>query len=250
VYLQIIADALLIACILWTKLSKAYPFFLAYVLTDCVQQVLQAVYSGNLEAEQYLYMVGNAPKLVLITFTIREVLQAAFESYSGLAEFSKRASGYLATASALVALALAKLDPSVPWLHRHLLQHFFTFERTVDFTLLIYLLIISVFMAWFPVRIRRNVAIFIGGFVAYFASECAGLFLVNRALRAAQGLHSMMLAVSLGCVVSWIMAIRPRTQEAMAVTGIRWNPAALAKLSRQLESINASLARFIRTKRK
>jgi hypothetical protein len=248
VYLKLAATALLIASILWTKLFKAHPFFLAYLLADGVQSVLRIVYGDNPGYDQLIYMAGNSVNLILITFTIREVSRVAFEGYSGLAEFSKRASGYLGAASALAALSFAALDPSLSYTKGHLLQHFYTLERIVYSTLLIYLLVVSVFMAWFPVRIRRTMAIFIGGFVAFFVSQCAVLLLVNRTNRTAPWLTLVMLTVSLLCAAIWIAAFRLEGQDAIAVTGIRWNPAALVKLTRQLEHINASLKRFVRTK--
>jgi hypothetical protein len=248
VYLNLAAKALLIASILWTKLFKVHPFFLAYLLADGVQLVLLIVYDGNTVYDQPIYMVGSSLNLLLVILAIRQVSRVTFEDYSGLAEFSERASGYLGAASVVAALSLAALDPSVSYTKGHLLQHFYTLERIVYSTLLIYLLAVSVFMAWFPVRIRRTVAIFIGGFVAFFASQCAVLLLVNRTRRTAPWLTLVVLAVSLLCAAMWLAAFQLEGQDTMTVTGIRWNPGALAKLTRQLEHINASLKRFARAK--
>lgn len=195
-------------------------------------------------------MGGAALKLVPICLAIREVSQTSFEPYPGVAEFLKRTSGYLAAASALFSLLFATLDPSVPWTMNHLLQHFYTMERAVYSTLLIYVLVVSAFMAWFPVRIRRSAAVFIGAFATFFASQCATLLIVNWTQRTVVWLTVIMLAVSIVCMIAWSIALRLRDDNTMLVTGFRWNPAALARLTNQLESINASLARFLRSKRK
>jgi hypothetical protein len=250
VYLNLAAGTLLIACILWTRLFKVYPFFLAYLLADDAHQVAWIVWGADPSRSQTIYIAGDSLKLILMTFTIREVSRAAFEQYPGLAEFLKRISGYLAAAAAFVSAGFVSLDPSQPWNQSHLLQHFYTLERTIYSTLLSYLLAVSAFMAWFPVRIRRNVAIYIGGFVAFFASHAAQMLLLNRTNRSAAWLGTITLTVSLACVAAWIVGIRAGAKETMTVTGVRWNAGALNQLTLQLEGINASLARFVRTNSK
>ncbi len=119
--------------------------------------VLRIIYSDNPNTLAQDFYMRSGSSLKLYNGHPRyppSFTGVAFEGYSGLAEFSKRASGYLGAAAALVALLFAALDPAWSWTTNHLLQHFVTFERTVDTTLLIFLLLVSVFMAWLRVPIH------------------------------------------------------------------------------------------------
>jgi hypothetical protein len=126
-----------------------------------------------------------------------------------------------------------------------LLHHFFAFERTMDACLLIFLLLIGFFITWFPVRLKRNVALYIGGFLIYSLARSSGLLLLNiLPSQFAWPLGLAMLFVSPACLLAWLLMLQPEGERATVLLGHRWNPAAIGRLTDQLDSINASLARL------
>jgi hypothetical protein len=99
-------------------------------------------------------------------------------------------------------------------------------------------------MLWFPVRMRRNVAVYIAGFAAYFASRWVSLMVINLKPEWVDWANLFSGMVSLICLLYWTLAIRPEGESMESVSGIRWDPAELERLSRQLEAINSRLVRF------
>jgi hypothetical protein len=55
-----------------------------------------------------------------------------------------------------------------------------------------------------------------------------------------------MLGLTLLCLLIWIFGIRPEGELTTATLGYRRDPEAMQRLSRQLDAINAALARFVR----
>jgi hypothetical protein len=244
-YINIAACALLIGYILRTKLFKTHPFFLAYFVTDEVQQLLSLAFRSNHNRTAEFYMSGSMLKLVLVLFVIWGITRSAFAGKPTIAEFLKRKSGYLALGCLLVALASFDLDPTLTWTKNHLLQHVYTIQRTVYSALIAYLLVLSALIAWSRIRVPRNLAIYIGGFMAFFVCESVAFLILNRTGRTAAWINTVTLTISLACSIGWIAAVR-LTNEKTISTGPRWNPAIFDQLSQQLRNINASLGRFVR----
>jgi len=245
-YINIGVGALLLVYILRARLFKPHPFLLAYFLTDEVQQILRLAYGSYHDRATELYMSGNMLKLVLVVFVLWGITRSAFAGNPIVAEFLKRKSGYLATACLVVALLSFDLDPTLTWTKNHLLQHVYTIQRTVYSALIAYLLVLSALIAWSRVRVPRNLAIYIGGFMALFVCESAAFLILNRTGRTAPWMGVVTLTFSLACSLAWIAAVRLTDEKTIAAPGLRWNPAIFAQLSQQLGNINASLGRFVR----
>jgi hypothetical protein len=96
------------------------------------------------------------------------------------------------------------------WKRGALLVSFLRLERSVDLFALIVLISIAGFLLWFPVRVRRNVAIWLGGILLYWSSRWMGLLLTNRFPQLTHELSVTMLAASLACLIGWsVMLKRP-----------------------------------------
>ena len=116
----------------------------------------------------------------------------------------------------------------------------------MDLWMLVFLLLIGIFMSWFPVRLTRNGVLYISGFVLYFLARSLGLLLTNADPAMVHVLDAAMLGVAIVCLVIWTVALRQTGEEVTVVTGHRWDPASVARLTGQLDAINARLIRFSR----
>jgi hypothetical protein len=130
-----------------------------------------------------------------------------------------------------------------------LLKTFLLFERTMDATIAIFLILISVFMAWFPVQLRRNVIVYITGFIIWSLSRSAALHLViqrsgDTGLSAI--VNMIQQVVTVGCLLLWMIGLRKEGEGRTAVVGHLWNRAEAERLSSQLDAINDSLDRMRR----
>jgi hypothetical protein len=149
--------------------------------------------------------------------------------------------------AATVALSGITLDSAIlagqsPAVHR-----FATFERSMNFVILLFLLLISVLLLWFPIKVRRNIVVYISGFVLFSASRSVGLLLANLLPPSETRLVStVLLGLTFVSLMIWIAGIRPEGELVTATPGYRRNPETMQRLSHQLDSINAALARFVR----
>jgi hypothetical protein len=89
--------------------------------------------------------------------------------------------------------------------------------------------------------------VYISGFVLFAASRSFGLLLANLLPQAATvTVSTILLALTLVCLLIWIVGLRPEGERTTATPGYRRDPQAMQRLSRQLDAINATLARFVR----
>jgi hypothetical protein len=117
----------------------------------------------------------------------------------------------------------------------------------MDFVILLFLLLITILLLWFPIKLRRNIVVYIGGFGLFAAARSGGLLLANRLPAAATyTVSTILLAVTLLCLLIWIVGIRPEGERSIALPGHSRDPEASERLSRQLDAINTALARFAR----
>jgi hypothetical protein len=119
----------------------------------------------------------------------------------------------------------------------------------MDLSMAIFLILISLFMAWFPVRMRRNVLIYITGFIVWSLSRSAAVHLGTRF----PGNKPVMLSINLvemfigiGCLLYWLLGLRREGEARTAVVGHLWNRAEAERLTEQLDAINEGLARMRR----
>jgi hypothetical protein len=165
--------------------------------------------------------------------------------HPALAGFGRSVVAGVLAAAGLIAVSGLILDYSAKPALYPILSGFRTFERTMEGSMAVFLLLISCFVAWFPVRMKRNVALYIGGFVAWFLARSSMLLFINLVPPESRHPFSVVvLLVELLCLLVWLIALRPEGEEVTTVTGHRWNPGAMEHLTGQLGSINASLARL------
>jgi hypothetical protein len=100
------------------------------------------------------------------------------------------------------------------------------------------------FLAWFPVEIRKNLVVYIMGFLVYFLARWSVLMLFLRRTPNSEWLNVALYAIILVCIGFWIHAMQRAGEEEKTTTGYHWNPEEMARLKGQLDEINDSLERL------
>jgi hypothetical protein len=239
----------LIARLFQTRLIRIYRWFGLYVLLDLVEALLllrlQQTHAWRLYAEAY--MAGQGLKMILSVFVLLELYRVALATRPAIARFGQKTVGYALAVAATIAVLGVTLDRSVPKDQPLLLHRYFTIERTMDIWGLTFLLLITGFMLWFPVKLMRNAAFYLLGFMVYFSARSAGLLVMNLLPhRFTPAVDSVMLGVSCCCLTFWAIALRSRNEDQSTVLVHRSDASALALLEKQLDAINASLLRLSR----
>ena len=219
-YLNMAAAAVLFARLYAQGLVRAYPFLFAYLFADTLEQMVAAAFAEDRHLYAETYFVGQTVKVALGIFVILEVYQLALAQQPALARFSRRMVGYLFAVAIACGLVNLRLEfQGADRTRGALLVSFLRLERSADLFAFIALISITGFLLLFPVRVRRNVAIWLGGLLLYYFSRWTGLLLTNRFPHLAHELNVAMLAASLACWIGWSLMLNREGEKEIVVTG-------------------------------
>ena len=245
VYLNLAAVLALLVRLSALGLFRIYRSLFFYLLTYTLQFVATAILPIRSAAYGYSYMAGESANVALSMLVVLELYRLALAGQPALAGFGRKTVAYAMALAALVAAGGVLLDATVPPGQTRFTHHFLTAERTMDFAILIFLLLISAFLIWFPVKVRRNIVLYMAGFAVFYLSRTFGLLMINLLPRASLSVvNKVFTGFSFCCLIAWLFGLRRESEDTATTLGHRWNPAAMERLSGQLETINAALVRF------
>lgn len=233
---------------LWfSGLAKIYRLLSLYLAWDFLTSLVGLRLPYNTTAYGYFYIFSQTIKIAIAAFMCAEIYGLALERTPALAAFLSGIVGYVLAVAALIPLILALTDHSS---FKHpVLRAYLLFEQTMDATMALFLILMSLLIAWFPVRMRRNVISYICGFVVWWLCRSAALHLVSRfsSNRRAVGIiNGADMGVVLACLLLWLLGLRREGEVKTAVVGHRWNRAAADRLAGRLEAVNDGLERLRR----
>lgn len=230
----------------WTGLARIYPWLTLYLFADVLSSGGGALFRYGTNAYAEFYMGVQLVLMVLAVFVVLELYRLSLADQPALGAFGRRIVVYVLSLAALIAVCGLAIDARVRPLESAILHRFFTLERTVDLAVSVFLLMIGAFLIWFPVQIRRNVALYVAGFVIFFLTQAATRLMSNILPQRFLGdIDTALYCVSILGLITWVFLLdRESETKSSVVTGHQWNPAAAERLTGQLESINASLVRF------
>ena len=245
-YLNFVAQLVLLYRLLHFRLYRTYlSLFLYWLLQALPSGALMAI---PIDSHRYVYVYWGAQTInvLMAVFVVQDVYRIALLEHPAVASFARRTVLAAMAIAAVVALSGLTLDSTILPGEALSVHRFATFERSMNFVILLFLLLISVLLLWFPIRVRRNIVVYISGFVLFSASRSFGLLLYNLRPQDARLISTILLGLTLLCLLIWIIGIRPEGERVAATPGYRRNPETMQRLSHQLDSINAVLTRFVR----
>jgi len=235
---------------LWSSgLINIYKLFFCYFAVDFLSTLAALTIPYNTKRYGDAYFTCQTLKILIAAFMLVEIYALALERTPALAQFGRNTVAYILGATAVIPLIGLWLAHLLSAGAHPLLRLFYLFEQTMDGTMAIFLIIISIFMAWFPVRMRRNVIVYIGGFIVWSLSRSTYAYILNRwisnkQISAASSIVQM--CIALGCLLFWLIEFQREGESRTAVVGHLWNRAEAERLTGQLDAINNSLERLRR----
>jgi hypothetical protein len=246
-YLNFAAMMALLVRIAICKLHRTYPWSFRFWVGQTVASGVLMALPLKTDAYFHVYMAAQALALILSIFVVQELYGAALAAHPGLSVFGRRSLLTILGIAAVCALAGVGVDlttlPGQYWA----LNRFLALDRSVEFVILVFLLVIGIFLLWFPVRIHRNIAIYIAGFMVFHGS-LAVTYLAHNLLpqRFAQATSIIALGMALLSVLIWLIGLRKERASPAIIAGHGWNPTVAVRLTVQLDQINMALAKFIK----
>jgi hypothetical protein len=189
----------------------------------------------------------QAIRTILTSLVVMEVYRLTLEERRALARFGRNFVGYALGVSFLASLIRVFFYGNPPT-GQALLHYTFAVAGVVDSTQLIFLVLMGLFLAWFPVQIRRSLVAYFLGFVLYFSALWVILLLDIRhtAQREIASFNVIFEVITLACIAFWIIGMRKSDEDHTTTTGHRWNPKEMERLKTQLDEINEGLERLAR----
>jgi hypothetical protein len=255
-----ILSIILIVRLLNLRLHSVYRIFCIFLAFDLlfsiVSWVEELLHNPRLDY-RITWICLSVVGWILSLCLVYGLLQAILAGLPGILHFSRKLLNVTFIAVVMVSLLTIKLDVAVSGTSGYLAEFVdpigravrmaFDLERVISTVALLVLVLILIFVLWFPVQMARNLAIFSIGCVVYFAAK-TGL-LLTRGLWSEQTLFivsNIIAFVLAGCYAYWAIFISREGEAARVRIGHRWDAGEQQRLIGQLEAMNASLLRAAR----
>ncbi len=246
-YLNFAAEMVLLWRLIQGKIYRTYGALFWYWMVQALGTLALAWSPMNTFQYLYIYWGVVTASIFMAVLVVQDFYKITFLEHPALASFARRSVLAVMLIAAVVALSGIRLDVAIPLGQYPAFHRFATFERSMNFLILLFLLVVSALLLWFPIKVRRNIVVYIVGFVLFSAARSFGYLAINLLPQKDTRLVStVLLGLTLICLVIWIVGLRPEGEWVTATPGYRSNPETMRRLSHQLDSINATLARFVR----
>ena len=242
-YAGLAAKAVLTARLLWLGLYVRYKALVICLLAHVVRTLILLPLSVNGNAYAYAYLLTEPLLLVTYVLVALEIYSHVFESYRGLSILGRRTMLAALGVSALVAVVthLAEFDYTNE--RFHILRSLFIVESTLCSTLLIFLILLALFLFWYPVPLRKNLLHYSFLWCVVFAALSAGLYLRNANptddwTRIASEVR---LAADTLCPAAWIWLFRRSWEVETSGVAFRLTSEHQQRILARLDAMNEAL---------
>jgi hypothetical protein len=238
------AVVLLALCIRlwWAGLHRVYVYFFSYLLVTFVQTCVPLVVPFDSPIYRNVWLVTESVVVCFYVLVVLELYSVILRNLAGIATLSRRYIQISVGAAVAVSLLLLGLEKT----SGGTLAHFFVFERAIMFSLVLFLLLLTAFLVYYPVPLKRNVIVYSIGYAVYFLAKAAAIFINNLGYYWNRQLSNVRLAACLACLVFWLFALNREGETKTVVLGHHWSAEDEERLLAQLKAINTTLARSAR----
>jgi hypothetical protein len=243
VYLTALAGyPFLLAKLFRTKLARTYPFFAAFLTFQMVRTAVLLRIDHDTTLYGHVWVPTELTVWVLYYLVIYEVFSLVLRDYPGIQRWGKRvllAALGVSIVMAGVSLAVDVTGPTNPY---PILWTVNVIRRGVSFSLVLFIILMMAYLAWFPVPQKRNVIVHAVLNVLYFMALTVGVFYRNMVgYEVTRRLSFALGVVTAGTIWGWTLLLTRRGEEVDKIVGFRWSRRDEARLLGQLRAINDSL---------
>jgi hypothetical protein len=236
---QIVALAALCLRMWLAGLHRVYVYFFGYLVLELLQSLIPVMVPLGTRLYRDAFVASQAFIVAFYALVVLELYSKVLGNLTGIAAVARRyIQIILVLAIGLALLLLGLVKPKAT-----LTGYLVTFERTVMASLVVFILLVTVFLVYYPVPLGRNIVVYLMGYAVFFLTRTTVTLVINLEHHWSRELSSIAMGVSVLCLIFWIMALNRKGETKRVVFGRHWNPADEQKLKTQLDAINASLLR-------
>ena len=245
----LLASVLTVFRLYTTGLYRRYPFFSLYFAFRVPNSVWPLLL--DVRSNRYLHFWVLTEPIVSAFYVLMvfELYRLVLERYRGLYTLGRWAMYSFSAISLSISAVtlLPRIKPTTPQQSR-IMGYVIAGERGIDFSLAIFLLLLLLFMALFPVKLSRNVRVHAALYTVFFLSNTLRMLLRSVfGMHQAEYFNTLYAAVSAATVIAWLVLLSP-TGEQAPVAAALVNEDYEARALRGLEALNTSMLRVSRTR--
>ena len=236
------------------RLHSAYRVFCAFLIFQVISEsfviVLKLTSLNRVIDYRVAWLAIISAGWVLSFWMVYALLRDILRNLPGILRFSQRVLNFVVPLSLVIALVSAKPEylaagaGTATTSLGYMVKAALIMDRLVATISLLSLMLMLVFIVWFPVTLPRNLAVFSVGFVVYFTAKT--VLLLVRSFWAHESFELLNDGVTLIlciCLVYWITFLNKRGESVPVTLGHVWQINRNVKLVNDLEHLNAVLAR-------
>jgi hypothetical protein len=244
---SLILTAGLVASLAARRLFRIYRWFSFFLCFQLAQSLFMLPLNPTTRLYGWAYVLTQPVTWLLNILVVLELYSLALRKHPGITTLSRWV--MMAAFAVGVGLSTATLsaDLSRP-LDSPVLVYFSVVERGLMSSLFLFLLLITAFLLWSPIGVRRNIVMHAGVFSAYFLAGQLVFFLHNVI---GSGLYAtfrvLLFCVIDACLLAWLLLLTRKGEAAVVVVRRGWLPEDEERLSHQLDALNSLLLKTPRT---
>lgn len=246
-WLSLALEAGLLLRLLTARLHRSYTWFCVLICLELARGVAVLPIDPKKDLFAWYFLLTEPVKWFLFILVVLELYSLALREHEGIATFSR----WVMTACVMVAVGISALtlsaDLSRPARRFPVLIYYSVIERGLMFSLVLFLLLITAFLVWSPIAVRRNVVLHASILSFFFLSSALALFIRNVAgYELTRTISTVLFFVHSSCYLLWIAFLSRRGEEKVVVVRRSWDTDDEARLTQQLDAINAFLLKTAR----
>lgn len=241
-FLTTLLTVLLLLRLLWTRLSSVYPAFAWFLVFGFARSIIGA--ASQLSQKQYYwyYIVTEAILLFFYILMTLEVYTLVLQKYPGIQALSRwMLSGALIGA---MTLAMASMYPEM--MAKAKLTEYDLLgvaERGILSGLVLLILLVTLFLSWFPISLPRQIALHSILFAAFFLLKGGARLAQNYSQNLlGRPLNLALFSLACCCLLGWIFVLKPMEENPATLKMGKWNRTDENRLLGQLQEINETLS--------
>jgi len=205
-----VATAGVAARVFALDLHRKYRFFTAWLCWCLIQAAI--IFSVTSSAHWYLraYVTTELVSMALTLCVVLEVYSVVLAQVPGISHVAGVIIRGAVIAGVLGAAGLFCLEQRP----KELVGVILLLKRTAYSSALFFVVLVTIFLLWYPVRASRNTISYSIGFAVYLSSETALLLVYNMGHPDRRVVSPVLSAISVACLAYWLVGLRPERDEA------------------------------------
>ncbi len=223
-------------------LFRTYTWFFVFLCFEILRSLILLPVPTNSSKYAWAFLATQPIMWVFYILVVLELYTVAFSGYRGITSLTR----WVVTGSLGLAVAISSLtlwaDLAGPAGKYRILIYYSVVERGLVFSLVVFLVLITLFLYWFPISIRRNLILHAGVFSIYFLASTFTLFVRNIAgYHTTPSVNAVLVFVDVVCFGIWLYRFDRSGEAETSVVRSRWQAEDADRLLQQMDALNSTL---------